>query len=218
MTHDPRQWPGTSPATGSATGPGDAAAPMVSAAPATPAAVDAPDTPDAETSASSGPGASDAGVRYVAERLLAAVREDLGRADAKAAILLSGAVALVAVLLSARHGIVADARTGGDGRVAFAFALAGGVLWAGGVAGLVAVLMPRTRVAADMTFIRELTSGSSPAELMPKLAESGEDVVRWTLGQACALGAVLSRKYRWLRVGICCLALGAFFTLFGEMW
>lgn len=184
--------------------PGTAPAPVPAAAPApAPAAAPAAD-------------GSDADVRFVAERLLVSVREDLGRADSKAAILLSGAVALVAVLLSARHGPVADAGAGSGGQVVLA--LVGGLLWAGGVAGLVAVLMPRTRIAADLTFIREVTSGISPAELMPKLAESGEDVVRWTLDQACALGAVLARKYRWLRVGICCLALGAIFTLFSEMW
>jgi pycsar effector protein len=197
---DFQQWPGTSPDTGAATGP-EATTPTAPTSSATP-----------RTPAPSGP---DADVRYVAERLLAAVREDLGRADAKAAILLSGAVALVAVLLSARHGPVADAGAGPGGQV---LALVGGLLWAGGVAGLVAVLMPRTRIAADLTFIREVTSGISPTELMPKLAESGEDVVRWTLDQACALGAVLARKYRWLRMGICCLALGAIFTLFSEMW
>jgi hypothetical protein len=120
------------------------------------------------------------------------------------------------VLLSARRGPIADAGDGSDAQVVLS--LVGGLLWAGGVAGLVAVLVPRTRVAADLTFIREVTSGVSPAELMPRLTESGEDVVRWTLDQACALGAVLARKYRWLRLGICCLALGAFSALFSEMW
>ncbi|WP_314174757.1 Pycsar system effector family protein [Streptomyces winkii] len=198
---DPEQWPGTSPATGSATGPG-ATAP---AAPTSSATRPAPDSARA-----------DSDVRYVAERLLAAVREDLGRADSKAAILLSGAMALVAVLFSARRGPVADAGAGSGVQVALM--LVAGLLWAGGVVALVAVLMPRTRVAADLTFIREVTSGVSATELMPRLTESGEDVVRWTLDQSCALGAVLARKYRWLRVGICCLALGAISALFSEMW
>jgi len=159
---------------------------------------------------------SDADVRFVAERLLVSVREDLGRADNKAAILLSGAVALVAVVFSTERGPLAHAGAGSHLQVVLA--LVGGLLWASGVVGLVSVLMPRTRVAADLTFIREVTSGASATELMPKLTESGEDVVRWTLDQACALGSVLARKYRWLRMGICCLALGAIFTLFGEMW
>jgi hypothetical protein len=167
---------------------------------------------------------SDADVRYVAERLLASVREDLGRADAKAAILLSGAVALVAVLLSARRGGLgadgpADGPASGAAHCAqTVFALFGGLLWAAGLVMLVAVLVPRTRIAADRTFMRDVTSGVSPAVLLPKLTESSTDVVRWTLDQACALGAVLARKYAWLRWGICCLALGAIFTLFSEIW
>lgn len=210
----PEQWPGTSPETGSATGPG-ATIPITPDTSANSSPNSSPNSEAAapDSAAPSGPGSD---VRYVAERLLAAVREDLGRADAKAAILLSGAVALVAVLLSAREGPVAGTGGGPVGQVVLS--LAGGLLWAGGVAGLVAVLMPRTRVAADLTFIREVTSGVSSAELMPRLTESGEDVVRWTLDQACALGSVLARKYRWLRVGICCLALGAIATLFSEMW
>jgi hypothetical protein len=159
---------------------------------------------------------ADADVRFVAERLLVSVREDLGRADNKAAILLSGAVTLVAVVFSEGRGPIAGAGAGSKGHLVLA--LTGGLLWAGGLAGLVAVLMPRTRVAADLTFLREVTSGVSPTEMMPRLTESGEDVVRWTLEQACALGAVLARKYRWLRIGMSCLAFGAIFTLFSEMW
>ncbi|MGW8375251.1 Pycsar system effector family protein [Streptomyces sp. ODS28] len=160
--------------------------------------------------------------RYVAERLLSSVREDLGRADSKAAILVSGAVGLVAMLVSANDvpGVNSGAGYGGwtAPHTVSVLALIGGLLWGSGVVMLVAVLLPRTRVAADRTFLRELTSGVSPEALMPKLAESGEDVVRWTLDQACALGAVLARKYAWLRLGVCCLALGALFTLFSQLW
>ena len=155
--------------------------------------------------------------RYVAERLLASVREDLGRADSKAAILVSGAVALVAMLVTGGDG-APGAGVGSGSRAGSVLALLGGLLWAAGVVMLVAVLLPRTRVAADRTFLRELTTGVPPEALMPKLAESGADVARWTLDQACALGAVLARKYAWLRLGVCSLALGALFILFSELW
>lgn len=216
------QWPGTSPATGSATGTGRMT-PTVTTVPsasAGPAAAGRPAT--ASASAADRP---DADLRHVAERLLATVREDLGRADSKAAILLSGAVALVAVLFSARRG---DAGPGGGAQGAAhagaaecaqtVLVLLGGLTWTAGLVLLVGVLVPRTRIAADRTCLRDLTSGTSSALLLPKLTESSTDVVRWTLDQACALGVVLARKYTWLRLGICCLALGAVFTLFGEMW
>lgn len=202
---DPQQWPGTSPAAGPAAGPG-----------ATPPAA----APSPSTTPAAAPSGSDADVRYVAERLLAAVREDLGRADAKAAILLSGAVALVAVLFSARRGgYGADVAEAGAGHGAqTVLALCSGLLWMAGLVMLVAVLVPRTRIAADRTFMRDVTSGVPAAALLPRLAESGTDVVRWTVDQACALGAVLARKYVWLRSGVCCLALGAILALLSELW
>lgn len=214
------QWPGTSPATGSATGPGGMT-PTVTTTLSAPAGSAAPEPP----APAPVPGRPEADLRYVAERLLATVREDLGRADSKAAILLSGAVALVAVLFSARRGGAAGAE-GAEGAAHAGAAecaqtvllLLGGLTWTAGLVLLVGVLVPRTRIAADRTFLRDLTSGTSSAVLLPKLTESSTDVVRWTLDQTCALGAVLARKYTWLRLGICCLALGAVFTLFSEMW
>lgn len=48
--------------------------------------------------------AASAGALLVAERLLGAVREEISRADSKASILLSGAVAVLAVLAAGRKG------------------------------------------------------------------------------------------------------------------
>ncbi|MGW7284358.1 Pycsar system effector family protein [Streptomyces sp. NPDC054847] len=161
----------------------------------------------------SGSGADPGGdVRFVAERLLNSVREDIGRADAKAAILLSGAVAALAVAFS-RNELPLPAS-----RAAAAVVTAGLLLYAAGVLMLVGVILPRTRTGADTTFLRDLAVGTPTDELLVRLSESGEDVVRWLVGQARVHGAVLAAKYRWLRTGVCTLTLGALLVLFGELW
>ncbi|MGW1926847.1 Pycsar system effector family protein, partial [Streptomyces massasporeus] len=70
-------------------------------------------------------------LRFMAERLLATVREDIGRADTKAAILLSGALAFLAVVFSGDRGLLPDS---GPGLVLLLLA---GALWTAGVLMLV---------------------------------------------------------------------------------
>lgn len=151
-------------------------------------------------------------VRFVAERLLSSVREDIGRADAKAAILISGAVAALAVAFSRNELPMPSARP------AAVVVTVGLLLCAAGVLMLVGVILPRTRTGADITFLRDLSVGTPADELLARLTESGEDVVRWLVGQAQVHGAVLAAKYRWLRMGVCTLTLGALLVLFGELW
>ncbi|MFD0429696.1 hypothetical protein ACFQ60_24770 [Streptomyces zhihengii] len=90
------------------------------------------------------------------------MREDLGRADSKAAVLLSGALALPAFLIG-RHG-APDWRWPGDTALVVA-----GALWVVAVTALVRALMPRTRTLRDgdgVTFFSDLLepvdSGRSP--------------------------------------------------------
>ncbi|WP_245879328.1 hypothetical protein [Streptomyces reticuliscabiei] len=73
----------------------------------------------------------------VAERLLSTVREDLGRADSKAAVLLSGTLALPAFLIGWQGA------PGWHGPADVTLILAG-LLWAVSVTALVGALMPRT--------------------------------------------------------------------------
>ncbi|MFI5805940.1 Pycsar system effector family protein [Streptomyces sp. NPDC051561] len=150
-------------------------------------------------------------MRYLAERLLDSVREDIGRADAKAAILLSGGLAFLAVVW---------ARDGAQAPSGFALGLVvtGGLLWLAGLLMLIGVVLPRTRIGADATFLRALTEGTPPEVLHGRLAESGTDIVRRLLEQASALGAVLTAKYRWLRAGVCCLTLGVVLSAIGQVW
>ncbi|WP_030690026.1 Pycsar system effector family protein [Streptomyces globisporus] len=151
-------------------------------------------------------------MRFMAERLLATVREDIGRADTKAAILLSGALAFLAVVFSGDRAPLPTAGTG------LALLLAAGALWTAGVLMLVSVVLPRTRIGADRTFLRELTAGPSATVLRERLGASGADATDWLLEQAGVHGLVLAAKYRWLRLGVSALALGALLALFSELW
>ncbi|MDH2393482.1 DUF5706 domain-containing protein [Streptomyces sp. HNM0663] len=149
----------------------------------------------------------------MAERLLASVREDIGRADTKAAILLSGAVAVLAVLVS-------DGSTlpPADGSGAGPLLIAAALCWAAGLLMLVAVILPRTRIGADRTLLRDLSAHASVEHLLARLVASRENVTGWLLDQASVHGAVLAAKYRWLRLGVGSLALGGLLALLSELW
>ncbi|MDT9690074.1 DUF5706 domain-containing protein [Streptomyces sp. P9(2023)] len=151
-------------------------------------------------------------LRFMAERLLSTVREDIGRADTKAAILLSGALAFLAVVFSRDRGPLPSSGAG------LVLLLVAGTLWTAGVLMLVSVVLPRTRIGADRTLLRELTAGTSPDALRDRLTASGADVTDWLLEQASVHGVVLAAKYRWLRLGVCALALGSLPALFSGLW
>ncbi|MFF8277147.1 Pycsar system effector family protein [Streptomyces lateritius] len=151
-------------------------------------------------------------VRFMADRLLVTVREDIGRADTKAAILLSGALAFLAVVFARDRGPLPSAGTG------LALLVVAGLLWTAGVLMLVSVVLPRTRIGADRTLLRDLAAGPSTDVLRDRLTASGEDATGWLLEQASVHGVVLAAKYRWLRLGVSALALGALLALFSELW
>ncbi|MEU8618683.1 Pycsar system effector family protein [Streptomyces sp. NPDC048623] len=150
-------------------------------------------------------------LRRMAEQLLNTVREDIGRADTKAAILLSGALAFLAIVFSKDHGPL----PGGAGRALLVAAL---VLWTSGVLMLVSVVLPRTRPGAERTLLRALVSGTSADVLRTRLEAAGPDATGWLLDQASVHGLVLAAKYRWLRFGVAALVLGALLALLSELW
>ncbi|WP_399887555.1 Pycsar system effector family protein [Streptomyces sp. BBFR51] len=144
---------------------------------------------------------------YVAERLLAHAREDLARADSKAAVLLSGAAfALPALLLGRAWGPSAPV-TGG----ALALLVAGGLLWAAGTALLVRVVLPRTgtaRTGPGVTFFADALGSSDIDRLVRAVTAAAEDRVAWLAVQLVDISRILAAKYRCLRVGTCCLVAG----------
>lgn len=165
--------------------------------------------PPAGPAPPTGPGPAE--LREMAERLLTTVREDIGRADTKAAILLSGALAFLAVVFSRDRGPLPS---GGS----LALLVAAGLLWTAGVLMLVSVVLPRTRVGAERTLLRELTAGTTAGALRTRLEGSGTDATGWLLEQTSVHGVVLAAKYRWLRLGVASLVLGALLALLSELW
>ncbi|MFF2468095.1 Pycsar system effector family protein [Streptomyces mirabilis] len=148
-----------------------------------------------------GPHGSDRGER-IAERLLSTVREDLGRADAKAAVLLSGTLALPAFLIG-RHG-PPDWRGLADVMLILA-----SVLWVVAVTALVGALMPRTRTVRGrdgVTYFGDLLAPRDLAGLSADVTEAGRDTAGWLLVQAVDVSSILSAKYRAIRWGVGSLA------------
>ncbi|WP_250400975.1 Pycsar system effector family protein [Streptomyces cellostaticus] len=145
----------------------------------------------------------------IAERLLDTIREDLGRADSKAAVLLSGALALPALLLG-WHG-----PPGWRGPADVVLALAA-VLWSGAVVALVGAVMPRTgthRGRDAVTYFGDLVAARDLAGLSDRVAEAGRDPAGWLLVQAVDVSSILSAKYRAIRWGVGSLALSAALAL-----
>ncbi|RDG37850.1 Pycsar system effector family protein [Streptomyces corynorhini] len=145
----------------------------------------------------------------IADRLLTTVREDLGRADAKAGILLSAALALPAFLIG-RHGAPEW-----HGPADLTLVLAG-VLWALAVIALVRALMPRTGTVRDrdgVTFFADLVPPFDHARLTAEIADAGRDPAGWLLIQAVDVSTILSVKYRAIRWGVSALAPSAALVL-----
>jgi len=142
---------------------------------------------------------------YVAERLLATAREDLARADTKAAVLLSGSLALPALLLSG-GGPHMPARWPWQAAL-----VVGCVLWATGAALLVWTLLPRTRTTRPgpgITFYADARDLTDSVQLVAAVIEAGRDRLGWLVTQFVDVSLILTAKYRCLRWGVCCLAPG----------
>lgn len=154
----------------------------------------------------------------VAERLLGTIREDLGRADSKAAVLLSGTLALPAFLIGWQGA------PGWHGPADVTLVLAG-LLWTVSVTALVGALMPRTGTVredrqgqARVTYFGDLVGARRDlAGLAARVAEAGRDPAGWLLVQAVDVSAILSAKYRAIRWGVGSLAPSAVLALAWSM-
>ncbi|MBJ6640969.1 hypothetical protein H4K36_29475 [Streptomyces sp. DHE7-1] len=145
----------------------------------------------------------------IAERLLDTIREDLGRADSKAAVLLSGTLALPAFLIG-WHGA-----PGWRGPADVTLVLAA-VLWAGAVIALIGAVMPRTgtrRGRDEVTYFGDLVAARDLTRLSARVADAGRDPAGWLLVQAVDVSSILSAKYRAIRWGMGSLALSAALAL-----
>ncbi|MFI5821695.1 Pycsar system effector family protein [Streptomyces rishiriensis] len=150
----------------------------------------------------------EAAAQFVAARLLAVIREDAGRADAKASFLLTLVVALPTLLLGITglpHGRARAAP------VLFALAVAG---WLTGLGALVHAVLPRSgtrRSGPGLTYYADVLAlhrDDGIEGIRNEAARAGRDPAVWLLTQAVDVSAILAQKYRWIRWGICS-ALGA---------
>ncbi|WP_220450070.1 Pycsar system effector family protein [Kitasatospora xanthocidica] len=181
-----------------ATGPAPAPAPAPEPAPA-PAPAPAP-----EPAPEPVPCSDEA--RFVADRLLCVVREDIGRADTKSSILLTAALGLPALLLDRNW---ADGRPGTLAAVLLAL---GGVFWAAGAVALVRAILPRTGTLRDhdgVTFFGDLLTSEGRPALTEQIVAAGRDPLDWLLVQAVDVSTILAAKYRRIRWGVACLAPGS---------
>jgi hypothetical protein len=140
---------------------------------------------------------------YVAERLLTAVRDEVTRADTKAAVLLSGALAGPALLLG-RH----VPPHGGGLPVALLLG-AGAALWAAGTALLVWTIVPRTgtlRGGPGVTYFGDARPGQDLDTLLRAVDAAGRDRAGWLMTQFVDVSGILTAKYRCLRWGMSLLA------------
>jgi hypothetical protein len=111
------------------------------------------------------------GSRYVAEKLLQTVGEDLDRADLKASVLLSAATAVPALMLSGRA--TPAARLGG-------LLLIGGLFWMSGTFLLLGVIMPRSRTVRETdapTYFSDVLVAADPGALSEQVEGAGRDEV-----------------------------------------
>ncbi|MFD9910061.1 Pycsar system effector family protein [Streptomyces sp. NPDC059063] len=154
---------------------------------------------------------SEPGSRFVTERLLTSVREEVTRADTKASILLSGSVTLPTLAVSAADGRLGSGPLG----------VVGAVLWLAGIVMLTLVVLPRTRAGRGYVrtgagagavgpgpSVTELHRGAGPEEVSAAVLAAGRDPGRWLLEQSCTLAAILAVKYRWMRWAVGCLVAG----------
>jgi hypothetical protein len=171
-----------------------------------------PRGPDADpgTDPVTDPATDPADTLYIAERLLSTARDDLARADTKAAVLLSGAFAVPALLLGGRTGTL-------DGWGPWPALLAlGALLWACGTALLIWALLPRTgtaRAGPGLTFFADARAAPDRHRLVLAAGEAGRDRVGWLMTQFVDVSMILTAKYRCLRWGVCSLAPGLLFGI-----
>jgi hypothetical protein len=149
-------------------------------------------------------------------RLLGETREEVGRADAKAATLLSAsaiAVTLLVGLYELRGHPLRVLPVWRADLVLFAFAVSGiGVVLLG-----LAVLPRATSVAKDRVppyFFGEVARyGRNEERLMTDLAQAPQQVTERTVSQLLVVSQIVVRKYRYVRYGLLGLFAGGLLAI-----
>lgn len=148
--------------------------------------------------------------RYVAERLLASVREDVGRADVKASVLLSVALGVPALLLGVGQRLPAR-----PSPLSLVLVGAGALMWLIGSTSLVRAMLPQSgteRVGPGITFFADVVAvhgASGEQGVADAVTRACEDLTAWLLTQAVDMSHILVEKYRCIRRGVGWLLPGA---------
>ncbi|NEA82182.1 hypothetical protein G3I30_24695 [Actinospica acidiphila] len=154
------------------------------------------------TTAPDAPGTTVPEARYIAEQLLASVREDTGRADTKASVLLSVTLAVPPLVIGT--GQLPSDRPSVAGLVLLT---AGLLMWLAGSVSLVRAVLPHggtERVGPGITFFADVVAvhaATGAGGVAKAVGRAGEDVNAWLLTQAVDHSHILVRKYRCIRWG-----------------
>lgn len=152
-----------------------------------------------------------------AGRLAAQAEQALERADGKAGALAATATAIL--LFAAQSDVRAACAAGRTGGVGAAALAAGGACWAAGIVALAAVIFPRFtgRREPDARWLDSIPGSFDASEISALVRRLDSDPERWQLAQARALGRIAMKKYRFIRIGMVLLGLGAALGLCGQL-
>ncbi|MGH3753922.1 MAG: Pycsar system effector family protein [Pseudonocardiaceae bacterium] len=141
----------------------------------------------------------------VAEHLLANNREEIGRADGKASILVVGALTAAVLAVGPVSTNAAGASVPERWLVGVSL-----VIWATALVMLAVAVFPRvgTRHETAVTYFGDVRRATDMARLLRFVEEAANDRLSWLLVQVSDTSGIVAAKYRWIRMAICLLGLG----------
>ncbi|MCB5911594.1 Pycsar system effector family protein [Streptomyces pinistramenti] len=151
-----------------------------------------------------------------AERLLAEVRNEIGRADSKASVLIAAIGVCAGAVLSGRW---EAALTVGAGRV---FGGAGSLAWVAAVGFLLFATFPRYRssrwrTGRPVTYFLDIRLAARTGMLADALRGTEEDQMAGLVTALDDASGIVAAKHRWIRTGLSCFALGAVALVLGVL-
>ncbi|HKR52507.1 MAG TPA: Pycsar system effector family protein [Pseudonocardiaceae bacterium] len=141
---------------------------------------------------------------FVAEHLLANNREEIGRADGKASILLVGALTAAALAVGPVSGNVAHAAVPERWLIGVSL-----VIWTTTLVMLAVAVFPRvgTRHETAVTYFGGVRRVTDMTRLRRDVEETANDRLSWLLAQVSDTSDIVVAKYRCIRMAICLLGL-----------
>lgn len=149
-----------------------------------------------------------------AERLLAELRAEIGRADTKASVLIGALGVCAGIVLSGRWSAIPP---GGPGRL---LGLAGGLAWVLALGFLLFATAPRYRPSRwrsgrPLTYFLDIRRAATSGLLADALRGTAEHPLAGLLIALKDTSDIVAAKHRCIRAGLACFVLGAA-TLLGS--